>query len=149
MSKKIFLILTVLLLLRSSSFSQSNDKLNVENVIVSSYIHGLINAEDFKLAKEGIHEDFIIWGHTDSLLTKKTRDEWISQRMKRSNLEKVKYTVVYIDIEGDAASAKIRMARGDIIANDYIFLYKFNNRWRIVTAIDHVEKVATLNSQNR
>jgi len=65
------LIFTVLLLIGSNLFSQSGDKLIVENIIVSSYIKGLINAEDFNAAREGIHEDFIIWGHRDSLLTKK------------------------------------------------------------------------------
>jgi len=33
------------------------------------------------------------------------------------------------------------MTRGDIIAHDYIFLYKFNDGWRIISAIDEVKKV--------
>ncbi len=131
---------TTFLLLSINLFSQSNDKQKVEKVIINSYIHGLIDGEDFEKAKEGIHEDFVIWGHQDSLLTKKTRDDWISQRKKRTNLPKVTYTIFYIDIEGDAANAKIEMTRENSIAVDYIFLYRFKENWRIVSAIDHVKR---------
>ena len=142
MNQTNILLITTFLLLTINLFSQSNDKQIVEKVIVNSYINGLIDGEDFEKAKEGIHENFIIWGHTDSLLTKKTRDDWISQRKKRTNLPKVNYTIIYIDIEGDAASAKIKMTRQNIIAVDYVFLYRFNERWRIVSAIDHVKRIA-------
>ena len=140
MSRINILLTTTFLLLSINLFSQSNDKQKVEKVIVDSYIHGLINGDDFEKAKEGIHEDFVIWGHRDSLLIKKTRDDWISQRKKRTNLPKVSYTIFYIDIEGDAANAKIEMTRKNIIAIDYIFLYRFNENWRIVSAIDHVKR---------
>ena len=136
MNKKLF-PLTITLLFSLNLFSQSSDKKKVEEVIIDSYIHGLIDAKDFQKAKQGIHEDFIILGHKDSLLTKKTRDEWIEQRKKRLHLPEVSYTIVYLDIEGDAASAKIEFERDKLVAIDYIFLYKFNDSWRIVSAIDH------------
>ena len=131
------LITTAFILFSFNLFSQSNDKQKVEKVIIDSYIHGLIDAYDFEKAKKGIHEDFVILGHKDSLLIKKTRDEWIQQRKKRTDLPKVRYTIVYIDIEGDAASAKIEFEREKLVAIDYVFLYKFNDNWRIVSAIDH------------
>ncbi|UJH66494.1 nuclear transport factor 2 family protein [Allomuricauda sp. SCSIO 65647] len=137
MNKKVFLLTIILSLFSFNLFSQSSDKKKVEEVIVDSYIHGLIDAKDFQKAKQGIHEDFIILGHKDSLLTKKTRDEWIQQRKKRLSLPEVSYTIVYLDIEGDAASAKIEFERDKLVAIDYIFLYKFNDNWRIVSAIDH------------
>ncbi|MEM1137935.1 MAG: nuclear transport factor 2 family protein [Bacteroidota bacterium] len=133
---KIVFLLTIVLLFSFNLFSQTSDKKKVEEVIVDSYIHGLIDAKDFEKAKKGIHEDFIILRHNDSLLIKKTRDEWIQQRKERVNLPEVSYNIVYIDIEGDAASAKIEFEREQLIAIDYIFLYKFNDNWRIVSAID-------------
>lgn len=140
MNKLKLSLIVIFLLCCRDLFSQSNDKLRVEQVIVNSYIHGLIDAQDFEKAKEGIHEDFIILGHRDTLLTKKTRDQWIEQRSKRGNLAKVSFTIVYIDIEGDAASAKLELKRETLIAIDYIFLYKFNDNWRIVSAIDHAKR---------
>ena len=82
----------------------------------------------------------MILGHRDTLLTKKTRDQWIEQRSKRGNLAKVSFKIVYIDIEGDAASAKLELRRESLIAIDYVFLYKFNDTWRIVSAIDHAKR---------
>jgi hypothetical protein len=73
------------------------------------------------LFEEGIHEDFMILGHRNTLLTQKIRDQWIEQRSKRGNLAKVSFTIVYIDIEGDAASAKLELKRETLIAIDYIF----------------------------
>ena len=137
MNKTLFLLTIVLLLFPFNLISQSRDKKKVEEVIVDSYIHGLIDAKDFQKAKQGIHEDFTILGHKGSSLTKKTRDEWIQQRKERLSLPEVSYTIVYIDIEGDAASAKIELEREKLVSIDYIFLYKFDDNWRIVSAIDH------------
>ena len=135
------LLIPVFILLSVNLFSQSEDQQKIESIIINSYIRGLIDARDFEKAKEGIHEDFVIWGHKDSLLTQKTRDDWIEQRKKRKNLPQVSYIISYIDIEGDAASAKIKMTRENIVAVDYIFLYRFKKEWRIVSAIDHVERL--------
>ena len=139
MNKTDVYLILILLLFSTTMFSQSSERYRVEEVIVNSYIHGLIDARDFEKAKEGIHEDFLILGHHDTLLTKKTRDEWINQRSKRLNLPDVEYTIVFIDIEGNAASAKIEFIREDITATDYLLLYRFNETWRIVSAIDHVK----------
>lgn len=138
--KTIFSLTLLCILNINFVFSQEKDKKDIEKVIVESYIHGLIDGEDYDKAKEGIHEDFVILGHTDSIITKKTRDEWIAQRSKRMIMLKVKYDIEYIDITGDAASAKITLSRGQILATDYVFLYKFSNGWKIVSAIDHVKR---------
>lgn len=122
------------------SKAQDHDKKLIEKTIVESYIKGLIDAEDFNKAKEGIHEDFTILGYKDTLLTKKTRDEWIAQRSMRMGLQKVEYKIEFIDIDGDAASSKIVFSRGNIKAIDYVLLYKFNEKWRIVSAIDNVKR---------
>ena len=140
MDRQIFYLTLVFIFFSLNLSSQSIDKEKVEEVIVNSYIHGLIDAKDFMKAREGIHEDFIILGHRDTLLTKKTRDEWIEQRKKRQHLPEVSYNIVYIDIEGDAASAKLELQRECHFAVDYVFLYKFNEHWRIVSAIDHAKQ---------
>ena len=140
MNRQIFYLTLVFILFSLNLSSQSIDKEKVEEVIVNSYIHGLIDAKDFRKAREGIHEDFIILGHRDTLLTKKTRDEWIEQRKKRHHLPEVSYTIAYIDIAGDAASAKLELQRESLFVVDYVFLYKFNERWRIVSAIDHAKQ---------
>lgn len=141
MKKNILFITACILIVTNNLFSQSNDKEQIKKIIIDSYIHGLIDGEDFNKAKEGIHKDFIIFGHKDSILTKKTRDGWIEQRKSRTNLEKVKYKILYVDVEDEAANAKIKLQRGSIIANDYISLYKFNSKWKIVSAIDHVKRI--------
>ncbi len=140
MKTKSLLIFFIIISCSLQVFSQTDDKKLIENVIIKSYIHGLIDGENFQEAKKGIHENFVIWGRRDSLLTQKTRDEWIEQRKKRGNLKKVDYTIIYIDIEGSAANAKIKLTRGNLLATDYLFLYKFNNSWKIVSAIDHIKR---------
>lgn len=131
-------LLLLFMLLQSALYSQTSDSIKVREVLVDSYVNGLIDAKDFGKAREGIHEEFMILGHKDTLLTKKTRDQWIEQRAKRGYLPEVDYTIEYIDIVGDAASAKLLLKRGEITATDYVFLYRFNDKWRIVSAIDHV-----------
>ena len=138
-----FITIILLLMCTLPAFSQTDDKKAIEQVLIKSYIHGLIDAKNFEEARNGIHEDFIIWGHRDTLLIKKTREAWISQRKKRKNLPEVSYTIAFIDITGDAASAKLILKRKNIIATDYVFLYKFNKNWRIVSAIDHVNTINT------
>lgn len=140
MKKLFFIVIFGLLTLPVKLLSQSDDKIKVKEVIVDSYIHGLIDARDFGKAKEGIHEDFVILNHRDTLLIKKTRDQWIEQRKKRGKLEYVTYDIVFVDIEGEAASAKIELKRGELHVVDYVFLYKFKNGWRIVSAIDTVKR---------
>mgnify|MGYP006293925135 FL=1 len=141
MKKIILLISTMVLLQNNSVLAENTDFKFIKKVIIESYIHGLIDGEDYEKAREGIHKDFVILGHSDSLLTQKSRDEWIEQRKSRPNLKKVTYDIEYIDIEGEAANSKIKLIRGNIIAYDFIFLYKFNSDWKIVSAIDHVEKL--------
>ena len=135
-----YCIAIAFLLCSSNLLSQTNDTLRVKEVLVNSYIHGLIDAKDFDQAREGIHEDFVILGHRDIMLTKKTRDQWIAEREKRGSLPEVSYTIVFLDVVGDAASAKLELQREELVAIDYVFLYKFNNDWRIVSAIDHAKR---------
>ncbi|RDY61040.1 nuclear transport factor 2 family protein [Flagellimonas nanhaiensis] len=141
MNTKNGIALFVSLIFAIAMFSQTSEKEEIQEVIEQSYIKGLIDAGDFDEARKGIHENFIIWGHRDTTLTSKTRDEWIAQRKKRPDLAKVDYSIVFIDISDEAASAKVEMSRGNIWAVDYIFLYKFKNTWRIVSAIDHVKRL--------
>jgi len=140
--KKINIILITLLFVSNSFlYSQNRDSIQISHVIKKSYIEGLINGKDFNEARKGMHKDFLIFGHKKDSLTLKSIDKWITQREKRKNLPDVKYKIEFIDIEKDAATAKIEMYRNKIKAVDYVFLYKFNSGWKIVSAIDDISQI--------
>ena len=46
-----------------------------------------------------------------------------------------KIEIVSMNIEGNAAQAKIRIESGNVIMNDYMNLLKINNEWKIVSKI--------------
>lgn len=140
MYKKV-ITLSCLLAIPFFIFSQEPDSLQIRSVIENSYIEGLINGKDFVEAKKGIHHDFKILGRKEDSLTEKSIDDWIKQRKKRPDLEEVRYKICFIDIEENAAVSKIEMFRGKIKAVDYVFLYKFNSGWKIVSAIDNVKRI--------
>ena len=110
----------------------------VKQLVVKSYVEGLINAKDFDSARAGIHQGFKILGNRGTEMTEKGLGAWIEARGKRLHLPPVTYKIPLIDIKRKAAVVRIDMVRGTLQATDYVFLYKFKEGWRIVSAIDDV-----------
>ena len=46
-----------------------------------------------------------------------------------------KIEIVSMNIEGNAAQAKIRIESGNVVMNDYMNLLKINGEWKIVSKI--------------
>lgn len=63
--------------------------------------------------------------------------EFISRIMSNPNAGKQdrKIEIVSMNLEGNAAQAKIKIETGTVIMNDYMNLLKINGEWKIVSKI--------------
>lgn len=52
-----------------------------------------------------------------------------------ANRPQRKIEIISLNIEGNAAQAKIRIESGNVILNDYMNLLKINGEWKIVSKI--------------
>ena len=114
-------------------------KAAIEEVVVLAYVEGLINAKDFDAARRGIHEDFKILGNRGTQMSQRGLEAWIDSRSRRMHLPPANYVIPLIDTQGKAAVVRVDLTRGKLHATDYVFLYQFDDGWRIVSAIDDVE----------
>ena len=119
----------------------------IKKVILGAYIEGLFNKGDLDVTRKGFHPDFNLLGNRNNKLTKFPIKQWIASTEKRNQKdptplkenEKTTCKFVFVDITGDAAVAKIDLfAKGEKhIYTDYLFLYEFEEGWRIVSKIYH------------
>jgi hypothetical protein len=117
----------------------------IKEVIQTAYIDGIHNLGDVTAIKNGFHPGFeLLIKNQNNQLVKLPIYSWIEtvEGRKKSNPEGVveKTTARYLsfDITGDAAVAKIELFKEEKkIFTDYLFLYKFENKWKIVSKIYH------------
>ena len=141
--KRVFLSL-VCTLLATGLFAQSEEqKKEIINVIDLSYVQGIHNAREIDNINKGFHPGFNLLGvdQMTNALTKYPIYTWeagVRKRVDAEQLPAVKTRAKYpmIDITGSAAVAKVELYREDkLIFTDYLFLYKFNEGWRIVSKV--------------
>ncbi len=148
-TKTLSVILLMVFAFSVQAFAQaegnSGDKAAIKEVIQSAYIDGIHNLGDIQAIKDGFHPGFNLLIKTqDEKLTELPIYTWIEsveqRKAQNPNGPEEKTTVEFLelDITGDAAMAKIDLFRGgNKIFTDYLFLYKFDNDWRIVSKIYH------------
>lgn len=150
MTTKTFSVMLLMVFAFSiQSFAQAEgdtgDKAAVREVIQTAYIDGIHNLGDIQAIKDGFHPGFNLLIKTqDEKLTELPIYTWIEsvEQRKEQNPngpeEKTTVEFLEVDITGDAAMAKIDLFRGgNKIFTDYLFLYRFDNDWRIVSKIYH------------
>ena len=121
--------------------NNSIDSIEVERVknrIVESYVKGIFLKGDYKLLKEGWHPDCDIVIFDNGKLQKLPAKYWVD-RLKE-NPKPLDPTVTYkftdVKITGYAALAIVEIySNGNHLYTDYMCLYKFNKKWKIVTKI--------------
>ena len=141
-------ILSFFLLFNTLNFvsaqNNENEKELIKNVIQTAYIDGLHNKGELDLIEEGFHPGFNLLGVRDNSLTVYPIYTWIESYKKRktddpaplSTEQKITCDYLQIDITGNAAMSKIELYKnGSLLFTDYLFLYKFNEGWRIVSKI--------------
>ena len=120
------------------NYVDSTDIVNVKNRIIESYVKGIFLKGDYKLLKEGWHPDCNIVIFDNGKLQKLPAKYWVD-RLKE-NPKPLDPTVTYkftdVKITGYAALAIVEIySNGNHLYTDYMCLYKFNKKWKIVTKI--------------
>lgn len=141
--KRVFFSL-ICLFLAAGLFAQSEEqKKEIIKVIDKAYIQGIHNATDIENIAIGFHPGFNLLGvdQRSNALTKYpiyTWEDGVRKRVEADQLPAVKTSAKYpmIDITGGAAVAKVELYREGVkIFTDYLFLYKFDEGWRIVSKV--------------
>jgi len=145
------LIATIsMMLFNSTVFSASatdisdnnpNDSIEIENIkktVVESYVEGIFLKGDAKLLKKGWHPDCDIVILEKGKMVKLPAKYWVERLEKNSKPLDPSVTYQFSDVKvtGYAAIAIIEIySNGKHLYTDYMCLYKFSNRWKIVTKI--------------
>ncbi len=144
----IAMVLMTAVLLGNAALAQdesakSPDEAGIKQVIQSAYIDGIHNLGSIEAVRNGFHPGFnLLIKNKDNQLQELPIYTWIEMTEKRKSenpegpAEKTTVEFLSIDITGDAAVAKIDLFKtGKRIFTDYLMLYKFEDRWRIVGKI--------------
>jgi hypothetical protein len=119
-----------------------DEKKAIINVIDEAYVAGQHNLGDLSKTEKGFHPGFELLSNNNNQLTKLPIYNWLeSTKITKVKGDKRPLTTCEydsIDITGNAAVVKLRLLRDSkVIFTDYLFLYKFNEGWRIVSKIYH------------
>ena len=138
--------LFLLLFVINTAFAQDieKEKKAIKNVIQTSYVEGLQNEGNIEKIDQGIHPDFLLLGIGEGeKMWKLPIDKWkekTEQKLKEGKLPRKENPITVkflsIDITGTAAVAKIEFYVGEKLTYiDYISLYKFEGKWKMVNKI--------------
>jgi hypothetical protein len=118
------------------------EEIAVKQVIEEAYVKGIHGNQDQKTVKSGFHKDFAMLVLKENTIEKVAVDEWLNrvEKMKEENPElwnaKTTHNFVFVDVSGNAAAAKLDVYKGEThFSTDYMLLYKFEDRWKIVSKI--------------
>ena len=118
------------------------DEVAIKQVIEKAYIQGIHGNQDEETVKSGFHRDFSMLVLKENVLEKVMVDEWLSRVdvMKTENPDmwaaETQHTFKLIDVAGYAAVAKLEVYKGTThFSTDYMFLYRFEDGWKIVSKI--------------
>ncbi len=143
--RKPLLLLLIVAMGLFSYVSAQNDQKAIMEVIQSAYIDGIHNLKNIDDIEKGFHPGFdLLIKNQEGQLVKYPIYSWIESTKKRKaenpdGAEK-ETTVEFVDIDitGESAVAKIDLYREEKRTfTDYLFLYKFNEGWRIVSKVYH------------
>ncbi|WP_062058258.1 nuclear transport factor 2 family protein [Aquimarina longa] len=139
--KKIILMLVLLISIMTTTFAQDSDYSKVEKTL-SYYLDGSMMG-DYEVIKKAFHADATMrnvsakHGYRDFIAL-----EVFKKAKKRTEPKPNKtYRITYIDISGNAASAKIEIASPSVTVTDYMQLLKINGEWKIVGKIYDVRRL--------
>ena len=108
----------------------------IKAVIENGYVRGAHIEGSASLMREAFHPDFVMVVNGDEGLRKISLDEWTGRVKPRAGdapPPKVKSDIRVLDIDGNAAVARVKVWRdGKLMFTDYMSLYKTEGRWRIV-----------------
>ncbi len=142
--------IALLLIIPQSVLSQQKEWTDEQKAIIqvveNAYISGIHNNGNLEETEKGFHPGFDLLIKNQNQLEKLPIYTWVERSKLRQKNDpappQIPMTCQYdlIDITGTAAVTKIRLSKGEqLIFTDYLFLYKFEEGWRIVSKVyaDH------------
>jgi ketosteroid isomerase-like protein len=129
--------------LSSPALAADGDRAAVEEVVRTAYVEGVHVKGDPALMRKGFHPDFRMYVLRDGALSVVTLDEWAARiekgtRERQGPAPEVKHEFARVDVEGNAAVARVELHRGGKhVFTDFLSLYRFADGWKIVAKTFH------------
>ena len=150
MRKVLLSVLVMFLAFGATAQEETADVKAIKKVIQTAYVEGLQNEGDAKKIDDGFHPEFALLIPEGDKLKRYFIKDWKANVLKKkkdgklpkTDARKVSVTFDFVDVEGTAATAKIKFFVGtELVYFDYISLYKYEEKWKIVSKIYYkVEK---------
>jgi len=136
------LFLLIIPAISNTDISVNSEKNVIKTVIEKAYIQGIHIKQNRNLADTGFHPDFTMLVLRNNKLIKIGLDQWFKMMGGSRDINdnkpgpKTTFSFKFVDITGPAATAKLIVYKnGKLFATDYMSLYKFKNKWKIVSKI--------------
>ena len=122
--------------LEASAQVASPDEAAIQEILETSYVQGLHVLRDEAAVRNGFHSHFMMSVNDGEGVTLVPLDVWL-ERLKldgQQNPKQVEGRFEFIDVTGEAASAKLQIYEdGQHLYTDYFGLYKMSDGWKIVS----------------
>lgn len=125
--------LLFLLCLSTAAFTQESDYARIEQTL-NYYLEGGTN-NDFETLKKAFHETATMKYIRDGAYQEVNVLERFGATMKPGPPSNRKTRISYINVAGDAASARLEIEYADFTFVDYMNLLKIDGEWKIVSKI--------------
>jgi len=120
----------------------------IKAVINDAYVEGVHQRQDLEAVRAGFDPEFRMMVLKDGAVAPVMVDQWMDrvEQLKKddpaawSNPTSVEYLL--IDVTGRSAVAKLNVFKGtDFFSTDYMFLYRLDSGWKIVSKVFVTEPV--------
>lgn len=142
--KNLALTFTILILNLGVTMANPTEEKKIKELINKAYVDGIHNNGNLDDTRNGFHPDFEMFINRNGNFSKLSINDWIKRieanRAKNPNqaIAKAEADFIFIDITGNTASVKLELKKeGKTIFTDYLFLYKINDQWKIVSKVFH------------
>lgn len=143
--KKKLLPLLLLPLIAFTTYYVENaaEKDAVEELVLTSYVHGAFNELNPDAMAAGFHPDFAIFSAKGEELARYEISNWVEGVRKRKSSSKFdvsknvwEHKFSNVNVTGNAATIQVDLSKdGKHVYTDYLSLLKFESGWKIVAKV--------------
>ncbi len=143
--KKKLLPLLLLPLIAFTTYYVENaaEKEAVEELVLTSYVHGAFNELNPDAMAAGFHPDFAIFSAKGEELARYEISNWVEDVRKRKSSSKFdasknvwEHKFSNVNVTGNAATIQVDLSKdGKHVYTDYLSLLKFESGWKIVAKV--------------
>ena len=125
------------------------DAAAIKQVIDDAYVEGVHERQDLEAVRAGFDPEFRMMVLKDGAVTPVMVDQWLGrvEELKKADPDSwsqpTSAEYVMIDVTGRSAVVKLNVFKGkDFFSTDYMFLYRLEKGWTIVSKVFVTEPVA-------